>query len=124
MWRCADPLSPGSTLEVPLGELKPVSANGCDGTLGCGCRVNTIRTSLGTKLFYTSSCLVALGTSCTRRMEEQERIVGQVFECNLHDVPGACEPCVSVSHAAFGLEATCPQPLIREGEARATNRGV
>ena len=46
--------------------------------------------------------------------------MGKLFEGDLHDVPGAREPCVSVSHAPFGLEAPRPQPLVREGEARAT----
>jgi hypothetical protein len=41
-------------------------------------------------------------------MEEQEWIVGQVFERNPDNVPGASEPCISVSYAPFGLETPFP----------------
>jgi hypothetical protein len=50
-------------------------------------------------------------------MEEQERVVSQLFESNLDDIPGAGEPCVGVSYATFGLETPRPQPLVCEGKA-------
>jgi hypothetical protein len=49
-------------------------------------------------------------------MEEQEWIVRQVLESDVHDLPRASEPCVSVPNAALGLEAPGPQPLIGESE--------
>ena len=61
-----------------------------------------------TSTHYASSRLVTLGTPCTRRMEDQEWIVGQVFERNPDNVPGASEPCISVSYAPFGLETPFP----------------
>jgi hypothetical protein len=53
-------------------------------------------------------------------MEEQERVVRQVFQRNSDDVPRAREPCISVPYGPFGLEAQRPQPLVREGEALTT----
>src|SRR5882724_5243761 len=53
-------------------------------------------------------------------MEEQERVVRQTFQRNFDDVPGAREPCISVSDAPFGLEGPRPQPLVYQGEALTT----
>jgi hypothetical protein len=53
-------------------------------------------------------------------MEEQERVTRQVLDRDFDDVPGAREPCMSMSYAPLGLEAPRPQPLVREGEALAT----
>jgi S-adenosylmethionine synthetase len=41
-------------------------------------------------------------------MEEQERVVSQVFERNSDNIPSAREPCMSVSYAPFGLAASRP----------------
>jgi hypothetical protein len=57
---------------------------------------------------YASSRRVALGTACERRVEEQEEVLSQVFERNLHDIPCACQPGMSVANGAFGLEAPSP----------------
>jgi hypothetical protein len=53
-------------------------------------------------------------------MEEQERIVRQVLEGQPDHIPSANQPCVSVSHAPFGLEPPLPEPRVREGEALTT----
>lgn len=52
-------------------------------------------------------------------MEEQERVMDQVFERDGDYVPCANEPGMGVSGAPFGLEAPFPQPLVRESKARA-----
>lgn len=57
---------------------------------------------------YASSGLVALVTSRTRRMEEQQEILSQLFERNLYDVARARKPGVSISNTPFGLEAPRP----------------
>jgi hypothetical protein len=49
-------------------------------------------------------------------MEEQERVPTQVLTRNSDNVPGASEPCRSVSYAPFGLEASHPQPMVNECE--------
>ncbi len=41
-------------------------------------------------------------------MEEQERVVSQVFERNSNNIPSAREPCMSVSHTPFGLHTPRP----------------
>ena len=41
-------------------------------------------------------------------MEEQKQVSSQVLERNADDIPCACKPCMSVSHAPFGLEAPPP----------------
>jgi hypothetical protein len=41
-------------------------------------------------------------------MQEEERVVSQVFERNSDDIPSAGEPCMSVSYAPFGLELPRP----------------
>lgn len=46
--------------------------------------------------------------------------MSQVFAGNADNIPSACEPCMSVSDAPFGLQARRPKPLVREGEARTT----
>ena len=56
-------------------------------------------------------------------MEEQERIVGEAFERNRHDVLRPCEPGMGVPDAPFRLQAPRPQPCVRKGETRATMVG-
>ena len=41
-------------------------------------------------------------------MEEQEWVLGQVFERNSDNVPRASKPCISVSYAPFELEGPFP----------------
>jgi hypothetical protein len=41
-------------------------------------------------------------------MQEQERILSQMFEGDFNNIPSAREPCMSVSHASFGLETPRP----------------
>jgi hypothetical protein len=41
-------------------------------------------------------------------VEEQQWVVGQVFQRDSDDVPRASEACMSVSHRPFGLEAPFP----------------
>ena len=52
---------------------------------------------------YASSSLVAFSTSRTRRMEEQERVMSQIFGCCRDDFPSAHEARIGMSHAALGL---------------------
>jgi hypothetical protein len=52
--------------------------------------------------------LVALDTARTRVMEEQERVVRQVFERSADDVRRAREARMRVSDAPFGLDAPLP----------------
>lgn len=66
-----------------------------------------------------SSRLIALGTSGARRMQEEERILPQVFECDSDDVASARKPRMSMSDAPLGLETTLPQPCVGESEAQA-----
>ncbi len=49
-------------------------------------------------------------------MEEEERVVSQVFECDCDDIPSAREPRRRVSYPPFGLEASLPEPLVCQGE--------
>jgi hypothetical protein len=71
------------------------------------------------ELYCASSRLVALGTRCARGMEEQERVASQVLERDCDDVPSAGEARGRVAHSTFGLKPSCPEPLVREGEADA-----
>ena len=65
------------------------------------------RTSAGGSA-CASSRFVAFDTPGTRGMEEQEGVVGQVFESNADHVPRAHEPGMRVSDTPFGLEAPFP----------------
>jgi hypothetical protein len=50
-------------------------------------------------------------------MQEQERVARQPLDRDPDDVTSARQPCLSVSHAPFGLEPPRAKPLVREREA-------
>ena len=62
---------------------------------------------------------VAFGAACMRRVQEEQRVLFEIFERNADNVPGACKPCLRMSDAPFRLQATLPQPCVGQGEARA-----
>jgi hypothetical protein len=66
-----------------------------------------------------SSGLVAVGAARARRVEEQEWLLGQVLERDADNVPCANEPGLRVTYGPLGLEASLPEPPVREGEALA-----
>jgi hypothetical protein len=51
-------------------------------------------------------------------VEEQERVMSQVFEGDRYDVASARQPGMSMSYAPFGLKTPRPQPVVRQDEAR------
>ena len=73
---------------------------------------------MGGSAVNTSSGFVAILT-LPGGMEEEQWLFLQYSHRDCHDVSGTYEPCMGMSHLAFRLQASFPQPVVDQGKPRA-----